>query len=135
MGETQSRLYDGPIDNSDKLISAALKGHTETVAKLLKRGKKISKRDEKGDTALHKAAGMGHVEIVQQLLAKGADMTVRNNDGYTPFHHAVICGRVRCCKVLMEAFKDKKDELLADPFPKNPGVLLDYSLNGMSCCC
>jgi ankyrin repeat protein len=132
MGEGQSRVYyDGPTDNSNKLISAASKGQTEVVAKLLtKRGKKIGKRDERGDTALHKAAAMGHVEVVQQLLAKGADVGVRNVDGFTPFHLAVMFGRKRCCKVLLEAFKDIKDELLSDPFPKNPGIFLDYSVEG-----
>eukprot|EP01127_Copromyxa_protea_P024473 TRINITY_DN9669_c0_g1_i2.p1 TRINITY_DN9669_c0_g1~~TRINITY_DN9669_c0_g1_i2.p1 ORF type:complete len:1002 (+),score=159.74 TRINITY_DN9669_c0_g1_i2:85-3090(+) len=135
MGEGLSRYYDGPMDNSNKLISAAAKGQTEVVAKLLtKRGKKISKRDERGDTALHKASAMGHVEVIQQLIGKGADM-VKNGDGFTPFHLAVMCGRVRSGKVLLEAFKDIKDELLSDPFPKNPGIFLDYSVEERSGVC
>lgn len=93
--------YDVAFESSsNKLINAACKGQTETVAKLLtKRGKKISKRDERGDTALHKAAAMGHVEVVNMLIAKGADIGVRNYDGYTPFHLAVLCGRRRSSKV------------------------------------
>lgn len=33
--------------------------------------------------------------------------------------------------MLLEAFKDTKDELLSDPFPRNPGIFLDYSVEGI----
>jgi ankyrin repeat protein len=80
MGETQSSFaedYKNEYRNENlsntKLMSALQKGQTERVAKLLKdiSGKKLHKRDERGDTALHKAAAMGNGEILQQLISKG----------------------------------------------------------------
>eukprot|EP01126_Amoeba_proteus_P007613 TRINITY_DN12732_c0_g1_i3.p1 TRINITY_DN12732_c0_g1~~TRINITY_DN12732_c0_g1_i3.p1 ORF type:complete len:999 (-),score=186.64 TRINITY_DN12732_c0_g1_i3:152-3148(-) len=131
MGEGYSRVYpEATTDNSIKLISAAAKGQPETVAKLLiKCGKKVNTlMDEKGDTALHKAAAMGHIEVIQQLLSKGADVRIKNSDGFTAFHLSVMYGRKRSSKVLLEYNKDIKDVLLSDPFPRNPGIFLDYSV-------
>jgi ankyrin repeat protein len=80
MGETQSSFaedYKNEYRNENlsntKLMSALQKGQTERVTKLLKdiSGKKLHKRDERGDTALHKAAAMGNGEILQQLISKG----------------------------------------------------------------
>lgn len=83
MGESQSTFaedykneYRHENLSTTKLMSASSKGQTERVTKLLKEisDKKLHKRDERGDTALHKAAAMGHCDIVYQLFLKGADL-------------------------------------------------------------
>ncbi|EFA79079.1 hypothetical protein PPL_07904 [Heterostelium album PN500] len=52
--------------NSSKIIDAARKGNAELVQKLLKKDlKKLNKRDEKGDTCLHKAALFGHADCIE----------------------------------------------------------------------
>jgi ankyrin repeat protein len=87
MGESQSTFaedckneYRNENLSTTKLMSASQKGQTERVTKLLKEisGKKLHKRDERGDTALHKAAAMGHYEIIQQLISKGIFVIRRN---------------------------------------------------------
>lgn len=53
----------------------------------------MDKKDERGDTALHKAAMHGHYEIADMLIKKGAVVSEANNEGFTPFQHAVLYGR------------------------------------------
>jgi ankyrin repeat protein len=109
---------------NSKLIDASIKGQVETVAKLLKKGKKVDKKDEKGDTALHKAAMHGHFEVADMLLKKGASASGTNNEGFTPFQYAVLYGRKECAKLLLDAGTDVNAQFLT-----NPGISLDYSIN------
>ena len=53
----------------------------------------MDKKDEKGDTALHKAAMHGHFEVADMLLKRGAVANGTNNEGFTPFQYAVLYGR------------------------------------------
>src|SRR5689334_17557210 len=90
MGDTGSKEIFAPQDrevSSSKLIDAAANGQVDAVSKLLKKGKKVNKKDERGDTgffdlaviileletecailALHMAALYGHLEIIEMLL-------------------------------------------------------------------
>jgi len=115
---------DQPTPTSSKLIDAAIKGQVDTVAKLLKKGKKVDKKDEKGDTALHKAAMHGHSEVADMLLKKGSSASDTNNEGFTPFQYAVLYGRKECAKLLLDAGTDVNAQFLT-----NPGISLDYSIN------
>lgn len=56
----------------------------------------MDKKDEKGDTALHKAAMHGHYEIADMLIKKGAVVSEANNEGFTPFQYSVLYGRKVC---------------------------------------
>jgi ankyrin repeat protein len=107
-----------------KLIDASIKGQVDVVAKLLKKGKKVDKKDEKGDTALHKAAMHGQAEVADMLLKKGAPVSDTNNEGFTPFQYAVLHGRKECAKLLLDAGTDVNAQ-----FQTNPGISLDYSIN------
>lgn len=53
----------------------------------------MDKKDERGDTALHKAAINGHYEVAELLLKKSASASDANNEGFTPFQYAVLHGR------------------------------------------
>eukprot|EP01125_Pyxidicula_operculata_P018121 TRINITY_DN6415_c0_g1_i3.p1 TRINITY_DN6415_c0_g1~~TRINITY_DN6415_c0_g1_i3.p1 ORF type:complete len:1033 (+),score=182.02 TRINITY_DN6415_c0_g1_i3:1-3099(+) len=132
MGEGPSKLIENDsVSGSSKLIIASQKGQTEAVTKLLaKRGsKKVNKRDDLGETALHKAAAMGHDEVLLQLIQKGADINERNSVGFTPFHLAVLHGNKKCAHLLLDhqESKEKRIELVNEPFPCNPGVSIEYS--------
>ena len=119
----------------------------DVVAKLLKKGKKINKKDEKtGDTALHRAAFNGHTEILELLLQKGADATELNHGQlaglhsywksatlaysmlFVAFHHAVIRGWISSAKLLLE---NGSLCFLNSKFKRNPpGLTLDYNMDG-----
>lgn len=135
MGETQSKsaqspaisaAYDVEAATTSRLLEASQRGQTELVTKLLRKGKKINKIDDRGDTALHKAAACGHLEIVNLLLKKHPELVSSENfDGLTPFHLAAQFGKIDCARVLLDAFP----KLANLPFAKNP-VNFDYSLLG-----
>lgn len=135
MGETQSKnaayppvsaAYDLESTSSSRLLEASHRGHLDLVLKLLRRGKKINKVDEYGDTALHKAAACGHVEVVTALLKKHAELAlVENLSGLTPFHLAAQFGKLECARLILDAHP----KLINLPFAKNPSNF-DYSLLG-----
>jgi len=56
---------------------------------LLDHGADPNQRDNKGETALHKAAKVGHAENVRLLLRRGADPQIRNHAGMTPLLKAL----------------------------------------------
>ena len=79
-----------PQSGSTLLATAALMGHTEVVALLLKHGADVNAKSRDGGTALHAAAFLGRVKTVKLLLEKGADTTLRNNTGSTAIEGAKL---------------------------------------------
>ncbi len=61
---------------------AAVNGHDETVAFLLKHGSRSDDLDSLGETALIKASKNGHAIVVKALLRGGADPHVRGGEQY-----------------------------------------------------
>ena len=49
---------------------AALEGHADTVRSLAVCGSNVNAADEKGATALHKAAAGGHIEVQQRAQVR-----------------------------------------------------------------
>lgn len=137
MGETQSKsvttqsvsaAYEIESAPASRLLDASIRGNLDAVLKLLRRGKKINKVDDLGDTALHKAAAWGHVEIVAAILKKHSELSlVENAEGLTPFHLAAHYGKLECARLLLDA----SPKLVNVPFARNP-VTFDYSLIGTS---
>ena len=72
------------------LMIAALNGHTDAVALLVKNGAKVNIHAEKDQqrTALHYAAWKGHTKTARLLLKKGALVSAPEVDGETPLHYA-----------------------------------------------
>eukprot|EP01122_Echinamoeba_exundans_P011929 TRINITY_DN4896_c0_g1_i1.p1 TRINITY_DN4896_c0_g1~~TRINITY_DN4896_c0_g1_i1.p1 ORF type:complete len:1528 (-),score=212.90 TRINITY_DN4896_c0_g1_i1:784-5367(-) len=113
--------------SSSRLLDAAQRGQLDLVNKILKKSKKLNKKDEKGDTALHRAARFGHLDVLLALIRKGADLFAENDDKYNPFQVAVLSGRVECAKALA----DEQPKLIGLPFPTNP-IPFDYSITRRS---
>jgi ankyrin repeat protein len=109
--------------SSSRLLDAAQRGQLDLVNKILKKSKKLNKKDDRGDTALHRAARYGHLDVLLALIRKGADLYAENDDKYNPFQVAVLHGRVDCAKALA----DEQPKLIGLTFPTNP-VPFDYSI-------
>ena len=77
-------------DGSTALHAAAVQGHLEVVALLLKQpGIDWNQAANDGSTAFHLAAACGHQQVVARLLEQpGVDLTLVNNNGWTALHFA-----------------------------------------------
>ena len=82
--------------NDYALLSAALKGHTETVKLLLDRGAKIHALN---DLALKWAARNGHIETIKLLLDRGANLHAYNDEA---LRHTAENGRTETVKMLLD---------------------------------
>ncbi|XP_063963704.1 transient receptor potential cation channel subfamily A member 1 homolog [Lytechinus pictus] len=104
-----SKIHGVNDDEIAELIfDAAKKGHTETVATLIrwKRNDVVSKCDEIGNSPLHYASEAGHDITVQELIKAKADVNDCNYDDAqerTPLHLAAANGWIRTAKQLLRA--------------------------------
>ncbi len=96
----------------DALVVAAVKGDSERIAELLKKGVNINGKaarngpDSAGRTALMAAAAYGHPDTVNLLLSKGADVNVRHEVGGTALTGAAARGHLEVVKALLKAGAD-----------------------------
>lgn len=130
MGETLSRdliSYEQDI-NILRSADSTFKAQSDIVSKLLRRGKKLNKPDENGDTAMHKASATGNEQFLETLLKKYESVLDQGNmDGLNPFQLAVLYGKVECAKKILEI-----NPILANSkFVKNP-IEVEYSMKGRS---
>ncbi len=88
-------------DKKTSLHSAAIRGHCEVEALLLRAGAQVDAKDENNQTALFHAAIAGHIEIVSLLIAKGASIEACNVDNQTPLHAAASLGHIRIADLLL----------------------------------
>jgi ankyrin repeat protein len=105
----------------------------DLISKLLpKRTKKADKKDERGETALHRAVWLGQSELVTQLAKKQIDASVENDDGLTAFHLALLYGKVDLARILLD---ESASKVSCDAtFGRNP-FNLDYSISGILFSC
>lgn len=131
MGETLSRdiyLYEQDLC-SIRSVDSSSRSQSDLVSKILRRGKRPNKPDERGDTALHKAAASGNDQLLEILLKKyGNIIDQENQDGLTPFHLAVLYGRIECAKMIA----DINPSVVNSVFSKNP-FDFEYSVKGNYC--
>ncbi len=90
------------------LMIAALRGHQDIAARLIKRGADVNKT---GWAPLHYAASGGHLEIMSLLLENHAYIDAESPNGTTPLMMAAQYGSAPAVKLLLEAG--------ADPLLKN----------------
>ncbi len=86
---------------------AALEGHTDVVAELLKAPRiLVNATDKEGNTALILAAQRGHNDTVDTLIQAKAKLNVDNKDGMTALIFAAQSGFLRCVQLLIKAGAD-----------------------------
>ena len=87
---------------TEDIFAAAIVGHTDKVAALLKQDPKlINARDSGGKTALHWAALYGQRKVMELLLDKKADVNSLDEDGFTPLHWAATFNQSDAVKLLL----------------------------------
>ena len=77
-------------------------GDTRLIIELLNAGVSVDSRDERGYTALHRAAFCNHTNVVNKLLINGAHVNAQNYNGMTPLHQAVTYNSTDAMKVLLQ---------------------------------
>eukprot|EP00435_Cladocopium_sp_Y103_P017390 s88_g4.t1 len=92
-----------------KMISAAWKGDSVSLEKLLKSPRDPNVIHAVGFTPLHAVAIQGHLEAVRLLLEAGAELETRITaiDGTVPLHLAACYGHLDVVRVLVEAGAEK----------------------------
>ncbi len=63
----------------------------------------INTRDDRGRTALHRAAEVGSDDIIKLLTENGADINARDNEDNTPLHTAIVESRYDAILTLLQA--------------------------------
>lgn len=64
--------------------------------------KKISAKNNLGETALHIAAYHGYIEAVEELVKNGAELNMPNRAGDLPLHKAAVYGWIEIARFLVE---------------------------------
>ena len=63
---------------------------------------KINRRNQAGETSLHRASAAGKLDDVRELILQGANINAQCNAGWTPLHKACLKGYVQIVRVLCE---------------------------------
>ncbi|KAL6105552.1 tonsl [Pungitius sinensis] len=93
-----------PLDDSDVVLSDSdddLEGYDKMVSGRRKAGR-WNKRNEKGETTLHRACIDGNLKQVQYLVEQGHPVNPRDYCGWTPLHEACNHGHYDVVSVLLE---------------------------------
>jgi len=91
--------------------AAAMSGDTDAVLRLLALGLPLEASDDKGCTALLRAAGGGHLELVQRLIERGANIHHAALSGATPLSAAISMNHTDIIAALLAAGADPKQGL------------------------
>lgn len=89
-----------------ELISAAERGDTAAVLRLLEAGANINGQDERGRTAVLAATHSRQTETVKALILAGADINLRDKRLDNPFLYAGAEGLLDILKLTIEAGAD-----------------------------
>jgi len=96
-----------PVDGTNALIMAAIRGNTAILQSLLDAGADVNATNIQGATALHSAAQEGHSESVALLLKVGADPHASGlKQQVTPLFLAAQGGHVPVMRALVETGVD-----------------------------
>uniref|UniRef100_A0A8C5G2K2 Ankyrin repeat domain-containing protein 11 n=1 Tax=Gouania willdenowi TaxID=441366 RepID=A0A8C5G2K2_GOUWI len=112
-------------DTTPKHQSQSSLGQKGTPNSASKTKDKVNKRNERGETRLHRAAIRGEVRRIKELIIEGADVNVKDFAGWTALHEACNRGYYDVAKQLLAAGAEVNTKGLDDDTP-----LHDASNNG-----
>ncbi|MBN3280898.1 ANR11 protein, partial [Polyodon spathula] len=112
-------------DTTPKHPSQSNMGQKGTPNSASKTKDKVNKRNERGETRLHRAAIRGEARRVKELINEGADVNVKDFAGWTALHEACNRGYYDVAKQLLAAGAEVNTKGLDDDTP-----LHDASSNG-----
>nr|XP_027788741.1 ankyrin repeat domain-containing protein 11 isoform X2 [Marmota flaviventris] len=78
---------------------------------------KVNKRNERGETRLHRAAIRGDARRIKELISEGADVNVKDFAGWTALHEACNRGYYDVAKQLLAAGAEVNTKGLDDDTP------------------
>ena len=100
-------LLSGSVAPESPVADAAMRGETDAVQALLKKGADVNAAQGDGMTALHWAAEHGSLDMAQMLIYAGGSVeAVTRIAGYTPLHLASKAGHASVIRVLIDAGSD-----------------------------
>lgn len=98
-----NELTDAENDEPEASTSAARSTVTPGRARTLrKRNTMAVKRNEKGESQLHRACISGNASIVRRLIDQGHPVNVRDNAGWLPLHEAANHGFKDIVELLLD---------------------------------
>ncbi|KAM5138074.1 ankyrin repeat domain-containing protein 11 isoform 1-T2 [Mantella aurantiaca] len=125
MQMTAEESANSPVDTTPKHPSQSTVGQKGTPNSASKTKDKVNKRNERGETRLHRAAIRGDARRIKELINEGADVNVKDFAGWTALHEACNRGYYDVGKQLLAAGAEVNTKGLDDDTP-----LHDASNNG-----
>lgn len=104
-------------DTCSTVSRAAGTGNVEILKNLIKAGKPIDIKDNRGWQSLHEAAFHGHVKCLRIILKKGAEVDCRTFEEQTPLMLACKGGHTQCVAGLLKAGADPNSKTHEDFTP------------------
>ncbi|CAL1533621.1 unnamed protein product [Lymnaea stagnalis] len=92
-------------------------GNQVTSTKRTPADKKVNKRNERGEAALHMAAKKGDYRQTKRLLKAGASVNMKDYAGWTALHEACNSGNLKVAKYLLKAGADVNVQGFDDDTP------------------
>ncbi|XP_063780800.1 tonsoku-like protein [Pseudophryne corroboree] len=98
--ENSEALLESDLELSQSEDEEDLEGYAKSVPGK-RRVNQWNRRNEKGETVLHRACIEGNVKLVQSLLDKGHPLNPRDYCGWTPLHEACNHGHLGIVQLLL----------------------------------
>ena len=113
-------------DGVTPLHLAALNGHFETCAFIIKLVSNRNPKDKNGNTPLHGAAKRGHLQIYKLIMKYLVDKNPANNVGWTPLHVASSSNQLEAIKLIMCHVQNKNPESIRGFTPLQVAIELGH---------
>jgi ankyrin repeat protein len=72
------------------------------VQTLLRAGADVTRIDDAGCSALHRACVGGHKDVASLLITADADVNLRDNNAFTPIHYAAQTSALDVVQLLLD---------------------------------
>ncbi|XP_041040487.1 tonsoku-like protein isoform X1 [Carcharodon carcharias] len=99
--ENSESLEDSELELSDSDYDDGIEGYEKSVPGRRKINQ-WNRRNEKGETVLHRACIEGNLKHVQCLVEKGHPLNPRDYCGWTPLHEACNHGHLEIVRLLLD---------------------------------